>query len=56
MAEDGEDWNGLEMMILESLTNFFKIYQRWRSSFKDFSVTAFSPVSQDLFKIISEFV
>ena len=23
MAEDGEDWNGLEMMILKSLANFF---------------------------------
>ena len=34
MAEDGEDWNGLEMTILKSLANFFKINERWRSSFK----------------------
>ena len=33
MAEDGEDWNGLEMTILKSLANFFKINKRWRSSF-----------------------
>ena len=24
MAEDGEDWNGMEMTILKSLANFFK--------------------------------
>ena len=24
MAEDGEDWNGLEMTILKSLANFSK--------------------------------
>ena len=24
MAEDGEDWNGLEMMILKILADFFK--------------------------------
>ena len=24
MARDGEDWNGLEMMILKSLANFFQ--------------------------------
>ena len=34
MAEDGEDWNGLEMTILKSLANFFKMHERWRSSFK----------------------
>ena len=34
MAEDGEDWNGLEMTILKSLANFFKMHKRWRSSFK----------------------
>ena len=34
MAEDGEDWNGLEMTILKSLAIFFKIQERWRSSFK----------------------
>ena len=28
MAEDGEDWNGLEMTILKSLANFFKIHER----------------------------
>ena len=33
-AEDGEDWNGLEMTILNSLANFFKMHERWRSSFK----------------------
>ena len=33
MAEDGEDWNGLEMTILKSLANVFKIHERWRSSF-----------------------
>ena len=34
MAEDGEDWNGLEMMILTSLTNFFQNTQWWHSSFQ----------------------
>ena len=34
MAEDGEDWNGLEMTILNSLANFFKIHKWWWSSFK----------------------
>ena len=24
MAEDGKDWNGLEVMILKSLANFFQ--------------------------------
>ena len=41
MAEDGEDWNGLEMTILKSLANFSKTHERWRSSFKlqfDFNV------------------
>ena len=33
MAEDGKDWNGLEMTILKSLANLFKINERWRSSF-----------------------
>ena len=33
MAEDGEDWNGLEMAILKSLANFFKMHERWRNSF-----------------------
>ena len=33
MAEDGEDWNGLEMTILKSLANFFKMHERWCSSF-----------------------
>ena len=33
MAEDGEDWNGLEMTILKSLVNFFKLHKRWRSAF-----------------------
>ena len=34
MAEDGQDWNGLEMTILKSLANFFKMHERWRGSFK----------------------
>ena len=34
MADDGKDWNGLEMTISKSLANFFKIHERWRSSFK----------------------
>ena len=34
MAEDGEDWNGLEMAILKSLTIFFQIPERWCSCFK----------------------
>ena len=34
VAEDGEDWNELEMTILKSLAIFFKIHQRWRGSFK----------------------
>ena len=34
MAEHDEDWNGLKMTILESLANFIKIHERWRSSFK----------------------
>ena len=34
MAEDGEDWNRLEMTILKSLAKFFKMNERWRSSFK----------------------
>ena len=34
MAEDGEDWNGLEITILKSLANFFKMHKPWRSSFK----------------------
>ena len=34
MAEDGEDWNGLEMTILKSLAIFFKMHEWWRSSFK----------------------
>ena len=33
MAEDGEDWRGLEMTILKSLAKFFKMHERWRSSF-----------------------
>ena len=33
MAEDGKGWNGLEMTILRSLANFFKIHVRWHSSF-----------------------
>ena len=34
MAEDGEDWNGLEMtIILKNLANFFKMHEQWRSSF-----------------------
>ena len=28
MAEDGEDWKGLEMTILKSLANFFKMPER----------------------------
>ena len=35
MAEDGEDWNRLEMTILKSLANFFKIHEQWRSSFNE---------------------
>ena len=27
-AENGEDWNGLEMTILKSLVIFFKIHER----------------------------
>ena len=34
MAEGGEDCNKLEMMILKSLANFFKVHKWWRSSFK----------------------
>ena len=34
MAEDGEVWNGLEMTILKTLANFFKMHEQWRSSFK----------------------
>ena len=33
MAEEGEEWNGLEMKILKSLANFFKMHEQWRSSF-----------------------
>ena len=33
IAEDGEDWNGLEMTIFKSLANFLKMHERWRSSF-----------------------
>ena len=35
MAEDGEDWNGLEMTIWKSLPKFFKMHERWRSSFNE---------------------
>ena len=45
MAEDGEDWNGLKMMILKSLANFFKIHKRWHSSWDANSQT-------DIFKKI----
>ena len=31
MVEDGEDWNGLEMTILKSLVDFFKMHERWRA-------------------------
>ena len=34
MAEDGDDCNGLEMTILKSLANFFKIHEQRHSSFK----------------------
>ena len=34
MAEDGEDWNGLEMTVLKNFANFSKIHKRWHSSFK----------------------
>ena len=34
MAENGEDWNGLEMKILKSLAIFFKIHEWWCSPFK----------------------
>ena len=34
MAKDGEDWNGLEVTILKSLANFFKMHEWWRSTFK----------------------
>ena len=34
MAANGDDWNGLEITILKSLANFFKIHEWWRSSFK----------------------
>ena len=33
MAKDGEDWNGLEMMILKSLAHFFKMREQGPSSF-----------------------
>ena len=34
MAEEGEDWNWLELMtILKSLAIFFKTHEGWRSSF-----------------------
>ena len=39
MAEDGEDWKRLEMMILKSLAHFFKMHERWRSWFKIFSLS-----------------
>ena len=39
MAEDGEDWNGLEKMILKSLANFFKLHKRWRSSFNNILIS-----------------
>ena len=35
VAEDGEDWNRLEMTILKSLANFFKMHKRWCSSFNE---------------------
>ena len=38
MAEDGEDWNGLEMTILKSWANCFKIRERWRSSFEPLEI------------------
>ena len=34
IGEDGEDWNRLEMTILKSSANFFKMHEWWRSSFK----------------------
>ena len=34
MAEDGEDWKELKMMILKSLAIFLKIHKQWHSSFK----------------------
>ena len=36
MAEDEEDWNGLEMAILKSFSYFFKMHKPWRSSLKVF--------------------
>ena len=38
MAEDGEDWNRLEMTILKSLAKFFKMHEWWCSSFKHFNL------------------
>ena len=35
MAEDAEDWNGLEMTTLKISANFFKMRERWRSSFNN---------------------
>ena len=34
MAEDGEDWNELELTILKSVAIIYKIHERWHSSFK----------------------
>ena len=53
MTEDCKDWNGLEMTILKSLANYFKIHKPWRSSFKNrflfsiaFLLLCFMPMSE----------
>ena len=47
MTENGEDWNGLEMTILKSSTNVFKIHERWRRSLSVYALH-FSLVTLDL--------
>ena len=46
MAEDGEDWNWLEITIFKSLANFFKIHERWRKSFKP--NLSLCPITKDM--------
>ena len=53
MVEDGEEWNGLDMMILKSLSIFFKIHERWRSFFKSVLSCSFLNVfTQNMFSMI----
>ena len=39
VPEDGEDWKGLEMTILKTLANFFKIHEQRHSSINTWIVT-----------------